>query len=205
VLVRSLHRARALAGQRGGREWASPYDAARSGLVVGEGAAMLVLEPLERARRRGAPVYACIVGSRSCAVDAPRYDWPSRAIEAAAPITSLAEGQPIDLVCGGANSTHLLDGCELDLFAALPAIRGATVISIKGAIGEFGAAVALTTAAACLALREQMVPPLCHLETPAETSLRLAARQAEPAELRRALVCGTARGGAVTALLFERA
>ena len=166
---------------------------------------MLVLEPLERARRRGAPVYACIVGSRSCAVDAPRYDWPSRAIEAAAPITSLAEGQPIDLVCGGANSTHLLDGCELDLFAALPAIRGATVISIKGAIGEFGAAVALTTAAACLALREQMVPPLCHLETPAETSLRLAARQAEPAELRRALVCGTARGGAVTALLFERA
>ena len=205
VLVRSLHRARALAGQRGGREWASPYDAARSGLVVGEGAAMLVLEPLERARRRGAPVYACLVGSRMCAVDAPRYDWPSRALEAAPAIASLADGQPIELVCGAANSTHNLDGCELELFAALPATRGATLTSIKGAVGEFGAAGALTTAAACLALRDQMVPPLCHLETPAETSLHLAARQAEPAELRRALVCGTARGGAVTALLLERA
>jgi len=182
-----------------------PFDAHRDGFVVGEGAAMLVLEPLERARRRGAPVYACLVGSRMCAVDAPRYDWPSRALEAAPAIASLADGQPIDLVCGAANSTHNLDGCELELFAALPATRGATLTSIKGAVGEFGAAGALTTAAACLALRDQMVPPLCHLETPAETSLHLAARQAEPAELRRALVCGTARGGAVTALLLERA
>jgi 3-oxoacyl-(acyl-carrier-protein) synthase len=125
-------------------------------------------------------------------------------IDAAAPITSLADGRPIDLVCGAANSTHRLDGGELELYAALPATRGATGTSIKGAVGEFGAAGALTTAAACLALHEQMVPPLCHLETPSPTTLRLATRQAEPAKLHRALVSGIARGGAVTALLLEK-
>ncbi|HSP98233.1 MAG TPA: beta-ketoacyl synthase N-terminal-like domain-containing protein [Candidatus Dormibacteraeota bacterium] len=205
VLVRVLHRARALAGQRGGREWASPYDAGRSGLVVGEGAAMLALEPLERARRRGAPVYACIAGSATFAVAAPRYDWPRRAAGAVEPLAALSGDAPIDVVCGAANSSPHLDACELDLFAALPATRAATVTSIKGAIGEFGAAGALTAAAACLALREQHVPPLCHLETAADTALRLASHRAEPADLRRALVCGSARGGAMTALLFERA
>jgi 3-oxoacyl-(acyl-carrier-protein) synthase len=205
VLVRALHRARAFAGQRGGREWASPYDAARSGLVVGEGAAMLVLEPLERARRRGAAVYACIAGSRSWAVDAPRYDWPSHAEAAVEPLVALIGGASVELVCGAANSSRRLDGCELALFASLPATRQATVTSIKGAIGEFGAAGALTAAAACLALKEQTVPPLCHLETPAETGVRLAGRVGESADLRRVLVCGIARGGAMTALLMERA
>lgn len=204
VLVRTLGRARALAGRRGGREWASPYDAARSGLVVGEGAAMLVLEPLDRARRRGAPLYAVLAGSRACAVDAPRYDWPLRASGAVAPLAALCGDAPLDLVCGSANSSRQLDACELDLFAALPAARAATLTSIKGAIGEFGAAGALSAAAACLALREQTVPPLCHLEAAPDTPLRLAARSGAAAELRRALVCGLARGGAVTALLFER-
>jgi 3-oxoacyl-[acyl-carrier-protein] synthase II len=204
VVVHVLQRARALAGQRGGREWASPYDAARSGLVCGEGAAMLVLEPIERARRRGAAIYACIAGSRAFAVAAPRYDWPRQAPAAVTPLTALCAGAPIDLLCGGANSTRRLDACELDLFAALPAARGATLTSIKGAIGDFGAAGALTTAAACLALREQAVPPLCNLETGADTPLQLAGRRAAPARLDRALVCGLARGGAGAALLLER-
>lgn len=205
VLVRVLHRARGLAGQRGGREWASPYDAARSGIVVGEGAAMLALEPLERARRRGVPIYARIAGSATSAVAAPRYDWPREAAAARDVVAALCADAPVDLVCGAANSSPRLDACELDLFAALPATRGATVTSIKGAIGDFGAAGAMSAAAACLALREQQVPPLCHLETPAASAPRLAPRRAASADLRRALVSGMARGGAMTALLFERA
>lgn len=205
VLTRVLHRTRSLAGQRGGREWASPYDAERSGLVVGEGAAMLALEPLQQARRRGATIYACLVGSRAFAIDAPRYDWAMSAADAVPPLASLCGSAPVDLVCGAANSSPRLDASELALFARLPATEGAAVTSIKGAVGDFGAAGALTAAAACLALREQQVPPLCHLETPATTTLRLASRRAEPADLRRALVSGSARGGAMSALLFERA
>lgn len=205
IVVHALQRVRALAGQRGGREWASPYDAARSGVVCGEGAAMLALEPLDRARRRAAPIYACLRGSRAFAVTAPRYDFPATAPEAPAPLAALCGAAPVELVCGAANSSPRLDACELALFAAVPATRAAVLTSIKGAIGEFGAAGALTAAAACLALREQAVPPLCHLETPADSRIRLAARRAVPSPMRRALVNGLARGGAATALLFERA
>lgn len=204
IVVRALHRVRALAAQRGGREWASPYDAAHSGVVVGEGAAMLVLEPAAQARRRGAPVYAYLDGSASYAVAAPRYGWPQTAPEALPPLEALCGSAPVDLVCGGGNSSPVLDGCEIDLVARGAATRAATLTSIKGAIGEFGAAGALTVAAACLALREQAVPPLCHLETPASGAVRLAATRATSARLARVLVHGMARGGACTAILLTR-
>jgi len=201
VLIEPYHRARALAGQRGGREWASPYDRARSGIVLGEGAAMLVLESLASARARGAAVYATIDDTCSFSVASPPYDWPLRADAALESLQPLAGG--VDLVCGGANSSRRLDRCELDLFARLLGRRADAVAltSIKGAIGEFGAAGALTVAAACLALREQTVPPLCNLHAPEpDAPFRFTAGRAAPARLARALVCGLARGGAGVAL-----
>jgi 3-oxoacyl-[acyl-carrier-protein] synthase II len=202
VLLEGYHRARALAGQRGGREWSSPYDSARSGIVLGEGAAILVLEPLAQARARQAAVYAIVDGAARFAVEAPRYDWPHRADGARDSLRALL-GDGAQLVCGGANSSRRLDGCELTLFA--DALRthaaDASVTSIKGAVGEFGAAGALTVAATCLGLREQAVPPLCNLQTPEPAApFRFVARRAAGARLKRALVCGLARGGAGVAL-----
>jgi 3-oxoacyl-[acyl-carrier-protein] synthase II len=203
VLLEAYHRARALAGQRGGREWSSPYDVARSGIVLGEGTAVLVLEALGRARARGATVYAVIDDTVRFAVAAPRFDWPLRADAACEPVRQVLGGAGVDVVCGSANSSRRLDQCELSLFAQVLAERAdaVTVTSIKGAIGEFGAAGALSVAAVCLALQAQAPPPLCHLETPEPTAaLRLAPTRARPARLRRALVCGLARGGAGVAL-----
>jgi len=209
IVIAGYRRFRALSSQRGGAEWCSPYDAERNGLVLGEGAAMLVLEPLARARERGATVLAEIVDTLSCGVAAPPYDWPAGASAAVPRLRRLLEGAgvaAVDLVCGGANSSRRLDACELDLVARIlddPA--AATLTSIKGAVGEFGAAGALTTAAACLALHAGAVPPLCHLrQPPPDAVVRLAPRTARPAHLRNALVLSVARGGTLAALLLRR-
>ena len=106
------------------------------------------------------------------------------------------------------NSSPRLDLCEIDLTARLlgEGAAAATLTSIKGAVGEFGAAGALTTAAACLALHEQTIPPLCNLRRPARTDLvRFAPRQGARQRIDSALVLGLARGGAGAALLLRRA
>lgn len=198
-IVIDLYRgARALAGQRGGREWCSPYDAERSGLVLGEGAAMLVLESPERAAARGARVYAELAGEADFTLEAPLYDWPAPGSELRYGVDESFPLHGVDVVCGSGNSSRRLDACELDLLARLlgEGAGRATVTSIKGATGEFGAAGALSAAALCLALHDQIVPPLCNLQKPVgESTFRFAARRCKPRRIGHGLLCGIARGG----------
>lgn len=202
---------RALASQRGGRDWCSPYDVQRSGLVLGEGAGMLVLESPERARQRGATAYAAVEDDICFGVTSPLYDWPTRGEDVATALrpfcfapTSTDE-PPVDVVFGSANSSRNLDQLEVHalmrLFGEAASMIGVT--SIKGAVGEFGGAGALTAAAAVLSLRNGHIPPLCNLEEPIVGGLRFvttATRQTRPG---RALQLGVARGGAVSATLFR--
>ena len=166
VLFEIYGATRSLAGQHGGLAWSSPYDAARSGLVLGEGAAMLALEPIEQARARGAAVIAEIEGYETFRLPATKYDWPERS-EVPDRLRRFVSSSRFQLVCGSANSTPRLDACEVDLVARLlgEGAAGATLTSVKGAVGEHGACGALTTAAACLALAEQAVPPLANSAT----------------------------------------
>ncbi len=207
-VVYEVHRrARALSSQRGGPEWSSPYDAARNGVVLGEGAAMLVIEPTARARARGATILADIEDSASFSVPAAAYDWPRRAAIPQTPALRWA-ADGVDLVCGSANSSRGLDAYEIALVAQLLGARAdrAALTSIKGAVGEFAAAGALSAATACLALREQTVPPLCQLRVPAPGArLRFAAPRAQARPLERALQCGISRGGALAMIGFRRA
>ncbi|HXQ23024.1 MAG TPA: beta-ketoacyl synthase N-terminal-like domain-containing protein [Candidatus Acidoferrales bacterium] len=210
MVIATYRRFRALSSQRGGPEWCSPYDADRNGIVLGEGTAMLVLEPLHRARQRGATIYAEIADVLSFGVAAPTYGWPRRAPTAAPRLRRFLDGAAqsvVDLVCGGANSSRCLDAYEIDILTHLfgHASPAVPLTSIKGAIGEFGAAGALTAVAACLALHEGAVPPLCELRRPlVAENLRFAARTAEPHPLRSVLQLSLARGGAAIALLLRR-
>jgi 3-oxoacyl-[acyl-carrier-protein] synthase II len=203
IMVETYRACKSLSGQRGGDEWCSPYDEDRNGIVLGEGAAILLLESRDRARARAAEVYAEIAGDVAFSVPSSLYDWPRRIETIPAALRGLLEDRSADAVFGCANSSRLLDAAEVELVARLGA---ATLTSIKAAIGEFGAAGALTTAAACLAVRERAIPPLCHLRRPiGGTALRFAGVRAQAAEIDRALVLGLARGGGGAGLLLRRA
>ncbi len=209
IVCEVYRRGGALAGRRGSREWASPYDTGRSGVVLGEGAAMLCLEPLPAALARGAAVYARIDAVEPLSIPAPRYDWPATAASAVERVQRLLAGagaNRIDLICGSANSSRRLDACEIELFARVFGESASRIwlTSIKGAVGEFGAAGALSAAATCMALRQQMVPPLCHMRRPEPRQpFRLPAGTAVAAPLAAALLFGMGRGGNAAAMAIS--
>lgn len=198
---------RALSSQRGGPEWSSPYDIRRNGIVLGEGAAMLALESLEQARVRGAAVFATIEDSVTFSIPGPAYGWPVQASGAVPVLRSLIKDDPVDLICGAGNSTREYDRCELDLLGDVfgDAASRIWLTSIKGAVGEFGAAGALSAAAASLALHDQRVPPLCNLrELEPAFPFRVASQGAVDAPVRRVLLCAIGRGGGGAALVMRR-
>ena len=150
----------------------------------------------------------------SFGVPAPLFDWPARAPAAVGRLQEMLVRSlgslpevGVDLVCGNANGSHRLDACLLDVLTRVfgEAAARIALTSIKGAVGEFGAAGALSAVATCLALRDQMVPPLCNLRRPpADVAFRLAAPIAAPRHLQHALMFSMARGGSTIALLFRR-
>jgi 3-oxoacyl-[acyl-carrier-protein] synthase II len=218
-------------------EWSSPFDRRRNGLVMGEGAAMLVLERADRAAARGAPVYAELAGYATQTVPASPQDWPAahagvpeetarqlRVLGWQGPVTG-ADTHPdrpllasdggngsraTDLVVSCANSTRRLDSFEAAHLAILlgEGTSRTLVTSVKGAIGDFGAAGAFSAAAAVLALRHGAVPCLGTLhEVDPACTLRLAAPSTAAPErgFRSVLVSASPRGGACMTLYLRSA
>ncbi len=153
----------------GGRS--RPFDVARDGFVISEGAAVLVLEEWEIAKARGATILAEILGSASLA-DAHHITAPAPggigALRCMKRALADARLSPHDIVHINAHgtSTALNDEAEALGISQLFGTPGPAVTSIKGVTGHsLGAAGALEAAAVVLSMRHALIPPTDGLET----------------------------------------
>ena len=172
--IRAWEALRTLACEDPGDPSASckPFSKDRSGLVLGEGAAMLVLEDRERAIARGAPLLAEVAGYGLCTdathITRPSVEAQARAMRLALDDSRLSPGQ-VGYVNAHGTGTEANDAVET---AALRTVLGARandvpVSSTKSMHGHLlGAAGALEFVAALQALRRQVLPPTMHLAHP---------------------------------------
>jgi 3-oxoacyl-[acyl-carrier-protein] synthase II len=162
-----------LAGSRvGKKEINCPYDKRRNGIVLGEGAAILALEELEHAKKRGAHIYSEVLGygtifdHKSKNIYNPKGDGAADAMSEAITDAGL-KPEDIDYICSTANST--LD-CDVMETRAIKKVFGKRaheipVSTIKSIIGEcFSASGALNTAASVYSLNEGSIPPTVNYE-----------------------------------------
>ena len=173
--IASLANMKALSRRNHEPERASrPFDLNREGFVFGEGAVVLVVEREERARARGARIYAELMGGGLSAdafhITAPREDGSGaeQAMLGALKMSGL-EASDIDYVVAHGTGTPLNDATETKAIkAAFGEAAGRLAISSpKSMVGHLlGAAGAVGAFAAVMAIHEGVVPPTINLETP---------------------------------------
>ena len=149
-----------------------PFSKNRSGLVLGEGAAVLVLEDAERALKRGANIYAELVGY-DCSSDASHITKPNSGGQTRTMLNALREAQlqPQDIHYINAHGTATLAG-DIEETKAIKQVFGTyaakvPVSSTKSMHGHLmGATGAVEFMAAVLALENQAIPPTINLHEP---------------------------------------
>ena len=142
-----------------------PFDVARDGFVIGEGAGIIVLEERSRALARGAPIYAEIAGAASTA-DAHHITAPSPDGSGAARCMELALA---DAQLNATDVTHINthgtstppgDSAEAEAIFKVFGASGPPVTSIKGVIGHtLAAAGAIEAVAVALSIKHRQIPP----------------------------------------------
>lgn len=193
-------------------ETCRPFSKDRKGLILGEGAAMLVLEPMEKAMARGATIYGEIVGfgmsSDAGHITAPTLRGPATAMQAALLDAGIAPEQ-VGYINAHGTGTQANDQTETR------AIREAfgksadrlAVSSTKSMHGHtLGAAGALEAVATIMAMREKIIPPTANFTTSdPECDLDVVPNQPRPTEIEYALSNSFAFGGLNAVLAFKRA
>jgi nodulation protein E len=189
-----------------------PFSKDRSGMILGEGGAILVLEPLESAAARGAKIYCEIVGAGMSAdahhITQPSVDGPVRAMRMALRDAGLSP-DAITYINAHGTGTDANDATET---SAIRQTFGAhadrlVVSSTKSMHGHtLGAAGAIEAAATALAVHGGFIPPTVNYRVPdPRCDLDVAPNQSRQAPINYAMSNSFAFGGLNAVLLFKRA
>jgi len=191
-----------------------PWDEARDGFVMGEGAGIVVLEEYEHAKARGATIYAEVTGyglsGDAYHITSPADDGDGgfRAMTAALKRAKLNVGD-IDYVNAHGTSTPVGDMIEFGAVKRLfgNATADLSMSSTKSAIGHLlGAAGAVEAIFSILAIRDQVAPPTLNLDNPAEGSdaIDLVPHQAKQRPIKAALSNSFGFGGTNASVIFQQ-
>ena len=192
-------------------EASRPFDKDRDGFVLSEGAGMIVLEELERARRRGSHIYAELAGygitSDAHHPTAPSVHGPARAMTLAL-ADAQVDPEQVDYINAHGTSTPHND---LNETRAIKHVFGAhayrlAVSSTKSMMGHLlGAAGAVEAVVSVLALERGMLPPTINYASPdPECDLDYVPNQARYCKIGIAMSNSFAFGGVNTSLVFKK-
>jgi len=189
-----------------------PYDKDRDGFVMGEGAGVVVLEELEHAKKRGAQIYAEVVGyglsGDAYHITTPAEDGSGgyRAMQAALKRSGLS---PDEISYVNAHGTSTLAGDEIELGAVERLFSGdadkLAMSSTKSSIGHLlGAAGSVEAIFSVLAIRDGVLPPTLNLDNPSiDTKINLVPHQAQEKKVTAVLSNSFGFGGTNASLVFK--
>ena len=190
-----------------------PFDAQRDGFIVGEGAGVLILESLEFAQKRGAPIFAEIVGY-GMSGDAYHITQPAEGGDGGYRVTMAAlkdakiSADDVSYVNAHGTSTPIGDAIETTALKRVFGERAKQVpiSSTKSMTGHLlGGAGGLEAGISVLALRDQILPPTVNYENPdPECDLDYVPNQARKAAVEYALSNSFGFGGTNASLIFKR-
>ncbi len=189
-----------------------PFDKERNGFVMGEGAGIVILEEYEHAKKRGAKIYAEIVGygatsdSYHITSPAPGGEGGARAMKIA-----MQEGnvkpEEITYINAHGTSTHLNDSCETQAVKTALGEAAKTVMmsSTKGHTGHLlGAAGGIEAVVCCKAIEESFVPATINYKVPdEECDLDIVPNQGRNQEIKYAISNSLGFGGHNSSILLK--